>query len=412
MLAECYRELDGKKALGIDGITKEMYGAGLDENLDRLIAKIRKGAYRPQPARVVKIPKEDGSERPLAISCFEDKLVQLAVSKILGAIYEPLFLPGSYGFRPGRGAHDALKELNNEVYRNPRGAIIEIDLQKYFNSIPLKALEEMLEAKITDRRFLGLIGVLIRTPTFEDGVTRENSEGVPQGSILSPILANVYLHYVMDVWIEQITKGKHLKGRTKIIRYADDFVITCEYAHEAKALYEVIPKRLAKYGLKVNLCKSGLLIGGSETLRSNKLQKYRFKFLGFEYRWIKARKGFLRLALTPRLDRMNAFITRIKDFLRQNLAAKGHQKALLKVRQMMVGWINYFALSDCQRRVHSFILRIKRLLFWWFNRRGGRKRRNWQKLTQTLNLAGIPDNFRTKSLFSSLGKQTNFGTGA
>jgi group II intron reverse transcriptase/maturase len=221
MLREIYQSLDGRKAIGIDGVTKEVYGKNLDENLKAVLLKIHKGTYKPQASRIVEIPKEDGSTRPLAISCFEDKVIQSAVNTILCAIFEPLFLPCSYGFRPGHDCHEALRALNQHTFSNQDGAIVEIDIRKYFNSIPHCELMKCLGRRISDKKFLRLIYTLIRSPVMEGNQAMINLLGCPQGSILSPICANVYLHYVIDVWFVAISKT-HMKGKTAEVRYADD----------------------------------------------------------------------------------------------------------------------------------------------------------------------------------------------
>ncbi|HEF0721859.1 TPA: group II intron reverse transcriptase/maturase, partial [Escherichia coli] len=193
MLKEQFRHLDGNKAVGIDRVTKASWGEQLDENISGLLRRLRRGTYCPRPTRITEIPKEDGSSRPLAISCVEDKVVQLAVSTILSRIYEPLFLPCSYGFRPGLNCHMALQALQQQTFRNWNGAVVEIDIRKYFNQIPHGMLMGLLRRKISDRRFLRLIEVLITAPVLEEGQSHSNDIGCPQGSILSPILANIYL---------------------------------------------------------------------------------------------------------------------------------------------------------------------------------------------------------------------------
>ncbi len=233
LLKQMYYRIDGNKAIGMDGIHKEIYGRQLDENIDNLIKSIRRGTYRPKPARLVEIPKEDGSTRPLAISCFEDKLVQMAVSEILTRIYEPLFLPCSFGYRPGRSCHDALCALMEQAYPCWNGAIAEIDIQKYFNSIPHVELKEILKKKISDERFLRLIDKLATTPICDKGNVVANTIGCPQGSIISPILANIYLHEVIDCWFEEI-KSKHLRGSAHEVRYADDMVFVFEKVDDAE----------------------------------------------------------------------------------------------------------------------------------------------------------------------------------
>jgi group II intron reverse transcriptase/maturase len=223
LLRECYQELDGKKAIGIDGVTKEAYGKKLEDNLQDLLARIRRHAYKPQASRLVGIPKEDGSTRPLAISCFEDKIVQMAATKLLTAIYEPLFLPCSYGYREGVNGHEALRALMKYSNQFHKGATLEIDLRKYFNSIPHDKILEILEEKITDKRFLRLITKLMRSPVLVDGKAELSKLGCPQGSVISPILSNIYLHHVIDSWFNEISKS-HLGGETAMVRFADDSV--------------------------------------------------------------------------------------------------------------------------------------------------------------------------------------------
>ena len=183
LLREQYWQLDGSKAVGIDKVTKEQYGENLVENLESLVRKIRRGSYRPQPSRLVEIPKEDGSKRPLAIACFEDKLVQAAASAILGKLYEPIFLSCSYGFRPKRSCHDALRALVSYTSQYKSGAVVEIDIRKYFNTIPQAELCDMLEKRISDKRFLKLLKTLMQTPTLVEGEIRPNARGCPQGSL-------------------------------------------------------------------------------------------------------------------------------------------------------------------------------------------------------------------------------------
>jgi RNA-directed DNA polymerase len=212
MLKIQYHLLNGRKAVGIDKVTKDIYGEQLEQNINNLLKRIRRNTYKPKPVRITEIPKEDGSKRPLAISCFEDKIVQMAISTILTKIYEPLFLPCSYGFRADKSCHEALRALNKATFKNWNGAIVEIDIRKYFNTIPHSGLMEILRNKISDKRFLRLIEVLITTPIIEGKEIKTNAIGCPQGSIISPVLSNIYLHHVIDSWFEE-TKHSHFNGR-------------------------------------------------------------------------------------------------------------------------------------------------------------------------------------------------------
>lgn len=403
-LRDCYHRLDGRKAVGLDGINKVEYGINLTEKLQNLLIKIRRGTYHPQAVKMVEIPKDDGTKRPLAISCIEDKIVQMATSRILSAIYEPIFIPCSYGFREGRSAHDAIKALWKQMQANGRGSIIEIDLRKYFNSVPHKPLSEFLGQKISDGRFLGLINKLIKMPTInEKGDKIKSIEGVPQGSIISPILANIYLHYVIDTWVKDLGEQGHIKGRFEMVRFADDMVFTFEYEDQAERFFKVLPKRIGKYGLSMHLEKSSIQHGGWWSLRDEaprKLSKPRFKFLGFDVDWVKSQKGQYRPRFRPRRDRLTSRLRGIKNFLWRNLNCRNHMTLLKYLATVVRGWINYFAVSDSGARVRYFIVSVQALIHSWFNRRGGNRYVPWTKIVTILEHAGISEEFHLKPILS------------
>jgi len=401
MLKEQYQRLDGKKAVGIDKVTKADYGEQLDKNIREVIQRIRRGTYKPKPARITEIPKEDGSTRPLAISCIEDKLVQLAVSALLTKIYEPLFLPCSYGFREGQSCHDALRAVMSSVFPNMNGAIVEIDLRKYFNSIPHSVMMKFLCNKISDQRFLRLIEVLITAPIIEGKREIKNTCGCPQGSIISPIMANIYLHHVMDEWFESI-KQSHFRGRAELIRYADDMVYTFERLEEAKRFYNVLPKRLSKYGLEMHAEKSQLIIAGLGAAQRAHKQGTRlptFNFLGFTCYWGQSRKGFWRLKLTSRRDRFITKLKGLREFLRKNLNTKHTGQTLKTIIRVVRGWINYHNVSDNAGKVEAFRKQCMRIIFKWINRKGGRYSMSWDRFNQLLNAVGFPKAGKTISMF-------------
>jgi len=401
LLRESYHQLDGKKAVGIDKVTKATYGRNLEDNLQNLLARIRRNAYKPQASRLVEIPKEDGSTRPLAISCFEDKIVQNAVSKILTAIYEPIFLPCSYGYREGVNGHEALRALMKYSNQNPNGVTIEIDLRKYFNSIPHAYLQGILQEKISDKRFLKLVEKLIRAPILVNGKAGLNKIGCPQGSKTSPILSNIYLHYVIDSWFE-ISK-KHLKGRAEEIRFADDMVFVFQFKDDAEKFYKVLPKRLEKYGLKLHEDKSSMIRSGKQAAKEAELRGERlptYKFLGFLCYWGKSRNGWWRLKFKSRSDRFAGKLKGLRRYLKENLNEETH-KTLERVKKVVAGWINYNAISDNQRRVRAFILLSERALFSWINRKGGKRKMNWERFGRLLKRMNYPSNFKTISMFAT-----------
>jgi len=392
-LRELYRQLDGSKAIGIDGVTKAAYGANLEENLNDLIKRIRRGQYQPKPARIVEIPKEDGSSRPLAISCLEDKLVQLAASTILGKIYEPLFLPCSYGFRPHLSCHDALKALIQSAYRVYDGAVVEVDIRKYFNKIPHGPLFEFLGKKINDSRFLKLLETMVGAPTMQDGKIIDNEMGSPQGSILSPVLANIYLHHVIDEWFLAISKS-HIKGEAFEIRYADDMVFVFQYVSQAEKFFKVLGKRLSKYGLQMHEEKSRLLPSGTRAAARAHAAGERipvYQFLGFTCYWGLSRdRKFWRLKVKSRSDRKSSKLRGLREYLRKRTNSPNTPLLLNQVKAVVRGWVNYHAVSDNQRQVSSFIYESKHILFKWFNRRGGNKKWNWGRFERLLERIDYP----------------------
>jgi len=364
--------------------------------------RIRRNAYKPKASRLVEIPKEDGSTRPLAISCFEDKLVQLAVSQILTKIYEPLFLPCSYGYREGVNGHEALRALMKHSNRNPKGATIEIDLRKYFNSIPHAKLQKVLREKVVDRNFLKLVEKLIRAPVMTNGKAELNRVGCPQGSIISPILSNIYLHHVIDRWFNEISRT-HLKGRATMVRFADDMVFVFQHKEDAEKFYKVLPKRLEKYGLKLHEDKSSIIESGSKVAeeadqRGSRIQTY--KFLGFICYWGKSRNGQWRLKFKSRSDRLAGKLKALRKHLKESLSEET-ETVLKRVKRVVVGWINYNAISDNQRSVDSFITYSKRALFNWMNRRGGSRRMNWTRFAELLKRINYPQNYKTTSMFAT-----------
>lgn len=401
LLRECYQELDGKKAIGIDGVRKEAYGVNLEDNLQDLLVRIRKHAYKPQASRVVEIPKEDGSTRPLAISCFEDKIVQLAVSKILTAIFEPQFLPCSYGYREGINGHEALRALMKHSNEFSNGVTLEIDLQKYFNTIPHDKLQGILSEKISDKRFLKLIEKLICAPVMVNGKSELNRLGCPQGSIVSPILSNIYLHHVVDRWFFEISRS-HLQGKAEMVRFADDMVFVFQKSEDAERFSKVLPKRLDKYGLKLHESKSSMLKSGSKEAEAAEKRGERlptYKFLGFVCYWGKSRNGQWRLKYKSRADRFTGKLKGLREYLRKSLNQET-KSTIARVKKIVVGWVNYHAISDNQRRVSSFILMSRRALFRWVNRKGGQRKMNWTTFDKLLREMKYPHNFKTTSMFN------------
>jgi group II intron reverse transcriptase/maturase len=396
LLRKCYNSLDGNKAVGIDGISKEVYGKNLKDNLQELLLKIRRGNYHPKPSRIVEIPKVNGGSRPLAISCLEDKVVQEAVKRILERIYEPLFLDSSYGFRPGRDCHMALAALGKYLGSWGCGAVLEIDLQKYFNTIPHKPLEKMLRAKINDERFLRLILKLLKSPILNaEGKAERNEIGSPQGSILSPVISNVYLHHVLDTWFDWINT-KQFGGSARIVRYADDAVFTFRSTVEAERFKRQLVRRLNEYGIKVHEGKTAVLPSGKrEAIRRDKLglRMPSFTFLGFLHVWgisvnQKTGERFWRVKRRTCPKRFRKKLAEIKAYIRKHR----HKKDLLiRMKRVTQGYLNYFAITDNEKRIYEFVNEVQRLLFKWLNRRSQKQSFDWQRFQLALKRVAFPE---------------------
>jgi group II intron reverse transcriptase/maturase len=366
--------------------------------------RIRRGTYRPEPSRIVEIPKEDGSTRPLAIACFEDKIVQLAVSTILSAIYEPIFLKCSFGFRPNLSCHDAIKTLSQTMFKVQDGAVVEIDLRKYFNSIPHGPMLDMLHKKISDLRFVRLISVLLQAPTLSpSGKSEMNKIGSPQGSIVSPVLANVFLHHAIDEWFTSINQS-HFGDQAWEIRYADDMVFVFNRMSDAVRFHRSLGKRLNKYGIEINEEKSSLIPAGKRAaLRASNQGKRipTFKFLGFVCYWGRSRsnKKLWCPKLKSRGDRKSAKLKNLRAYLWKNRNTSNTQKVLARVIAGVRGWVTYHAISDNYRAVSGFIKKSARALFKWLNRRGRKRAMKWTRFNKLLVDINYPLNPKLFSLY-------------
>jgi RNA-directed DNA polymerase len=279
-LRECFNELDGKKAVGEDGIDKEKYRENLDENLKDLVARMKRMGYRPGPVRQVLIPKagRPNEKRPLGICNFEDKIVQKMMQKVLESIYDPQFLKCSYGFRAGIGCHDAIKDLHRHLFRQEVQIVIDIDLSNFFGSIEHGEVVKVLRERIKDETLIRYIVRMFKAGVLANGELTVSDEGVAQGSPASPTIANIFAHYVIDEWFEKVVKA-HCKGRVELFRYGDDAVICCQYKEDAARVKSALSKRLEKYKLKLNEEKTSCVSFSRREYQQGKKQGV-FPFLG------------------------------------------------------------------------------------------------------------------------------------
>jgi len=388
-LGRAFHKLRSDAAVGVDGVTKEMYSARLEENLQNLHERLRGKRYRHQPIRRVNIPKDNGGTRPLGISAFEDKIVQEAIREVLSAVYEEDFLPCSHGYRPGRRAHDAIRALFDATGERRANWILEADLRSFFDSVPHQRLMELLRERVPDGSLLRLVGKCLHVGVLEGEELTVSEEGTPQGSVLSPLLANIYLHYALDAWFEKEVKPR-MRGKAEMVRYADDFVICFERGDDARRVFEVLPKRMEAFGLSLHPAKTRLF---SYARPSNHQRGGKgpgtFDFLGFTFLWKRARTGRWMSFVKTRSARLARAIQRIHDFCRRNRNRSVRDQHAGLVRRLR-GHINYFGVNGNIERVSLVVKEATRSWLKWLRRRSQRHRMNWDRFKELLKRLPLP----------------------
>ena len=385
MLLHCWGDLNKSAASGVDGVTATQYAENLQANVLALAKRLETKCYRAKLVRRCYIPKENGKERPLGIPALEDKLVQAACAKLLTAIYEQDFVAGSYGYRPGRGTGDAVKDLTFDLQYGCYGYLVEADVKGFFDHLDHDQLLEMLSLRIDDRAFLRLIRKWLKAGVLEPaGQVVHPDSGTPQGGIVSPVLANVYLHYVLDVWFEETVK-RHCQGEALLCRYADDWVCAFRYREDAERFYRVLPKRLGKFNLEVAPEKTQLL----RFSRFHPNMKRRFAFLGFEFFWHKDRNGIPRVMRRTARKKLRGACARIKEWIKANRHLRGREFFRgLNVR--LRGHYNYYGVRGNSASLKRFFDWAMDCTYKWLNRRGGKRRSfTWARFAQILDLVQI-----------------------
>ena len=391
-LRDCYKSLNRNKAVGIDNVSWEEYGMNLDDNLELLVSRLKRKKYKPIPARRVYIPKSETEKRPLGISALENKIVERGITWILESIYEQDFLNGSYGFRPKRNGHQALKGLNDLIMFQPVNHIVEADIKGFFDNVSHERLMEFIQIRIKDTTLLNLIKKFLKAGYVDDGILVKPDTGTPQGSILSPMLANIFLHYVLDTWFETTVKS-HVKGFCAIVRYADDFVCVVRYAKEARRIERGLQNRFNKYGLELHPTKSRNLSFGRFERENAKRQNRRantFDFLGFTHYCDRSRKGNFKVGrktsrkkYTAKCRAMNAWLKAIRNQVKTKEWWK-----ILKAK--LRGHFQYYGVSenyDGIARFYKFTIRTVRK---WLNRRSQKRKMNWDSYTKYLERYPLP----------------------
>jgi len=376
---QSWGKLKKDAAPGVDGLTAKDFKQNLSLNVSTLVDELRTGRYRAESVKRIHIPKANGKTRPLGLPTVKDKLCQHGVATVLNHIWEQDFLPYSYGYRPQKSAHGAVVSLCANVQYGRFGYAVEADIKGFFDTVNHDMLKEMLAQRIDDKRLLRLIGQWLKSKTVEGGqVSESTGKGTPQGSSISPVLANIYLHNVLDLWFEHMVKPK-LKGKAMLIRYADDFVVTFQYRNDAVRFYKALPKRLSKYGLEVAPEKTRLM----RLSRFHPGKERSFIFLGFNFYWDIDRNGNARFrrktAKAKQKFTMKNFTEWIKKYRHTKL-----KYLLPKLKRKIVGFSNYFGLVDNSVSLAQVYDHVLHSLFKWLNRRSGKRSCNWCQLKQKL----------------------------
>lgn len=384
MIIMCHREMEGQKAVGVDRVTKEQYGENLEQNVKDLIVRMKRYAYRPQPVRRVYIDKPGSDKkRPLGIPSYEDKLVQAALAKILNAIYEQEFLDSSFGFRPSRSCHDALGAVDKILERRPINYIVDADIRAFFDYVDHKWLIKFIQHRIKDPNIIRYITRFLKAGVIEAGIQYNTPEGTPQGGVFSPILANIYLHYVLDLWFERRVR-KQCKGATFMVRYADDSVFYFENEEEAKWFYEALQERLKQFNLEIAEEKSNIIAFGRNAAREarDNNQGHRrpgtFDFLGFTHYYGKGRNGSYRVKRKTSRKKYKASLLRCKHWVRK-FRHLPVDILMYKLNQKLTGYYRYYGVSDNGFMLGKFRHEIRKIVFKYLNRRSQKRSFDWYK---------------------------------
>jgi len=390
-MTAAYRLTRKDGAPGIDGVTAADYEANLEANLSDLLERIKSGRYRAPPVRRVYIPKADGTQRPLGIPTLEDKVAQRAIVMVLEAVYEQDFLPCSYGFRPGRSAHQALRDLRNACMGQGLRWVLDVDIRKYFDSIPHAHLRDFLDRRITDGVVRRMIDKWLQAGVLEKGQLHRTTEGSPQGGVISPLLANIFLHHVLDEWYASEVRPR-LKGRSTLVRFADDCVMAFEEFHDAERVLAVLGKRLERYGLTLHPDKTRFVDfrpRRSDGGQHPGTQGTTFDFLGFTHVWGKSRKGKNVVRQVTAKGRYARALAAVSDWCRPHRhwpVPQQHRRLAAMVR----GHHAYYGITGNMRRLQWYGHEVERIWKKWLSRRGGKVAFRWSQMKALLQRHPLP----------------------
>lgn len=391
-LRDCYYSLKRNKAVGIDNVSWEEYGQNLEENLEELVSRLKRKKYKPLPSLRVYIPKGKNARRPLGISALENKIVEKGIVTILESIYEQEFIDSSYGFRPKRSSHQAIKRLNDLIMFQPVNHIVEADIKGFFDNVSHELLIEFIQKRVKDTILLNLIRSFMKAGYIEAGMLIRTEVGTAQGSILSPMLANIYLHYVLDVWFEETVKS-HTRGYCELVRYADDFVCVVRYAEDARRIERGLHNRFNKYGLELHPTKSRNISFGNFERENAKKQNRRantFDFLGFTHYCDVSRKGSFKVGrktsrkkFSSKCKEMNAWLKSVRN----QVKTKDWWKIL---QAKLRGHYQYYGVSENSWGIVRFYNYTIRAVHKWLNRRSQKRKMSWENFTKYLTHYPLP----------------------
>jgi RNA-directed DNA polymerase len=392
-LREAYRRTRKDGATGIDGQSAAKYAERLDENLVDLLNRAKVGLYRAPAVRRVQIPKGNGATRPIGIPTFEDKVLQRAVAMVLEAVYEQEFYDFSHGFRPGRSCHGALDELWSSMMKMRGGWVLEVDISSFFDTLDHGHLREILQQRIRDGVIVKLIGKWLKAGVLDGGTVRRTDKGTPQGGVISPLLANIYLHEVLDKWFVQMVKPK-LVGEARLVRYADDAVLVFSSENDARRVLKVLPERFAKYGLKLHPEKTRLVKFERPPRRKgcddgDSSGTGTFDFLGFTHYWGRSRKGALVVKLKTSKKSLRRAISRVSNWCkmhRHDPIKEQHKMLGLKLR----GHYNYYGVWCNTRALRNFYWAVRKVWRKWLSRRSQRAGITWERFSKLTAVCRLP----------------------
>lgn len=398
-LHEHFHKLNGKKAVGVDGIKKADYQQGLDSNLEDLVARMKTMSYTPGPVRKVEIPKDGkGSFRPLGISNTEDKIVQSMMASVLESIFEPNFYDFSYGFRRGRNCHDAVGDLLRYILYNPVQCVLDLDIENFFGSIPHDLITSVINKRIGDKKLLRYVARMLKSGILSDGELTVSETGVPQGSICSPIIANAVAHYVLDDWFESVVKT-HCRGKVAMFRYCDDLVICCQNAVDGERVRRAMIKRLEKYGMKANAEKTKLIPFSKK--RANERQRQgTFDFLGFTFYLGLSQKG----RHTPRVKtsgkRFRSKLKKLNQWMKDNRSRYRQDDIWRRLKLSLSGHFNYYGVSLNVNSLVRFKRMALKIVFKWLNRRSQKRSMTWSQFALYIESHPLPSPKVYRQLFT------------